>query len=73
MARVTGPREDGGGWCCMCGVHHTEENGLEECRVSHEWMSPSKGLSHLWAYGTHERAMRIWERDAEIRKRLRIA
>ena len=70
---MTGPRDDGVAWCCMCGVEHTEANGLEECPVSREWMTPARGLSHLWAYGTHERAMRIWERDAGIRKQLGIA
>lgn len=54
----------------MCGVHLTETNGREECPVSKAQMATRKGLSHLWAYGTHERAMRIWKQDAEIRDRL---
>lgn len=69
-----GPRDDGGGWCCMCGVWKTEQNRLERCPVSHAQMralsgSPS-GLTHLWAFGIHDRAMKIWEQDAPIRQRL---
>jgi len=28
-----------------------------------------EGLSHLWAYGVHERAITVWERDAKWRGR----
>ena len=68
---TTGPRSDGGGWCCMCGAWHTDENGLERCPVSHRQMQAmgGEGLSHLWAYGVHERAMTVWERDAKWRGR----
>jgi len=67
---MTGPRDDGVGWCCMCGVERSEGNGMEECPVSRAQMSTEHGLSHLWAFGIHERAMRIWEQDAPIRARL---
>lgn len=51
-------------WCCVCGVHQTEENKLERCPVSHREMSAmgGEGLTHLWAFGIFEQAMKIWER-----------
>ena len=73
---VSGPREDGL-WCCACGIWRTEDNGMKLCPVSHAQMqamtSPAEGLSHLWAHGSFERAMRIWERDAPIREALEVA
>jgi hypothetical protein len=57
----------------MCGVDRTEANGMEECPVSRAQMATEHGLSHLWAFGTHERAMRIWEQDEPIRRRLAVA
>jgi len=60
----------------MCGVWHTDENGLERCPVSHAQMQamahPTDGLTHLWARGTFQRALNIWDRDAEIRLKLTV-
>ncbi len=63
----SGPRGNGE-WCCSCGVWKTARNGMEECPVSAVRMG-GKGLSHLWARGIFERAMRIWQDDANIRAR----
>lgn len=65
----SGPRDDGGRWCCSCGVWDNGQNGLEECPVSRVRMGTERGLSHLWAYGIHKRAMEVWESDANIRAR----
>lgn len=65
-----GPRDDNGGWCCMCGAWRTADNPSEKCPVSAEMMKPARGLTHLWAYGKHKRALEIWEQDAPIRARL---
>ena len=63
-----GPRIQGY-WCCSCGVWRTDDNGLERCPVSHVRLQPrgGEGLSHLWAGWNHAAAMKIWERDADIR------
>lgn len=68
---MTGPRQDGP-WCCMCGVWRTDDNGLERCPVSHLQMTEmgANGLSHLWAYSSHPRAMKIWDSDARFREQL---
>jgi hypothetical protein len=70
----SGPCTDGGPWCAACGTWRTEANGLERCPVSHAQMQAmahaTEGLSHLGAYGIHERAMCIWDADAEWRARL---
>lgn len=65
----SGPRMRGE-WCCMCGTWKTKDNGIEECPVSRERMKLKRGLSHLWATGQHQRAMKVWEADANIRARL---
>lgn len=69
-----GPREDGR-WCCACGVHYREEIGMETCPASAVRMHAlgGKGLTHLWANGTFERALKIWNDDAYIRARLALA
>jgi hypothetical protein len=61
-----GPRNDNGAWCVYCGIHHTSENGLEVCpaddlRNKDRAHPMRRGMTHLWAYGQHNRAMSIWK------------
>jgi hypothetical protein len=76
-ASTAGLRYDGGAWCCSCGVWKNENNGMERCSVSHARMQAMgghlEGLSHLWAYGVHDRALSVWSKDANVRARLQAA
>lgn len=53
-------------WCCACG--EVDPEGMGVCRVSEAQMGEGRGLTHLIAYGTHARAMRVW-RSAEVHRR----